>query len=339
MPDISILESINKIDKNQWNNLIKQSSTGSVFHRYEWLKVIENGLQLQPKHILVSENNNPLGVFPHFILNEQKVPFKKLCSLSPGFGGPVIGKGEETILPLMFKEIPHICKGNISLHSMILNNMNYVKFGKFFVRSGYHMSLDGCRFYINLNEPYDEIIKHMDHHKRKELNKIKKTSYSVIEQKITIDLISSFYRDYTNSLEKNNVNPYPLSFFEALSEEMNEHMKIFTAYVNDKTVGSILCLLDSEKKIIHGFFSAIPSDYFQYKPWIMLHEFVLQWGKEHSYQIYDLGETPADYLDSIFKYKQGFGGVIHPILLWEKSYSIIRWNIFKSGRYIYRRLS
>jgi predicted N-acyltransferase len=336
---VSILESIHDADKNQWNNLINQSNVGSIFQKYEWLNVLEKGLQLKPKHILISKDNNPLGIFPHFIINEQKEPFQKLCSVSPGFGGPVIGKGEDAILPLMFQQIPKICKGKIALHTMILNNLNYVKYGKFLFKSGYQMSLDGLRFYINLKNSYDELLSNMDHHKRKEFKKIKKTLYSVIEQKNSIDFISNFYKDYTDSLEKNNVSSYPFIFFETLLKEMKDNVKIFTAIVDDVAIGSVLCILDNEKNVIHGFFSAIPSKYLHLKPWIMLHDFIVQWGKDKSFQFYDLGETPADFLDSIFKYKQGFGGSIHPIMLWEKNYSFIRWNIFKSGRYIYRKLS
>jgi predicted N-acyltransferase len=336
---VSIIDSIAEVGKNPWNNLIKQSTLGSVFHKYEWLKVLQDGLELQAKHILITKDNNPVGIFPHFIISDKKVPFKKLSSIVPGFGGPVIGKDEGIILPLMLKKIPDLCKDSVAVHWIITHDLSYFRYANIFVRDGYQMSHGGCQFHINLKQSYDEIINNMNHHRRKELIKIKKTPFSVYDQKITEETILNFYQDYKTSLEKNNIKAYPTAFFQSLSTEMSDQMKIFTATKNDKPIGSILCIIDKKRQIIHGFFSAITNENFQYKPWVILNDHVIQWGQEHSFQSYDLGETPTDFFDPIFKFKESFGGTLFPLLVWEKSYSLIRWNVFKSARYVYRKFN
>ena len=40
---VEIYDSINDINKNQWNNIVEQSNLGSFFHRYDWIKSIEHG--------------------------------------------------------------------------------------------------------------------------------------------------------------------------------------------------------------------------------------------------------------------------------------------------------
>ena len=64
---VEIIDTISNINKNKWNNLVEQSKLGSFFHRYEWLKAIEDEMGLEPRHIVVTKDEYPIGVFPNFI--------------------------------------------------------------------------------------------------------------------------------------------------------------------------------------------------------------------------------------------------------------------------------
>ena len=79
---LSIIESITDIDINPWNNLVKQSKLGCFFHRYEWQKAIESGLQYKPKHILVEKKGNLIGIFPY---NAFSTSFIESANMSTPF--------------------------------------------------------------------------------------------------------------------------------------------------------------------------------------------------------------------------------------------------------------
>ena len=80
---VEIIDAISNINKNKWNNLVEQSKLGSFFHRYEWLKAIEDELGLEPRHILVTKDENFVGVFSNFIQKIPKAPIRKLFSVEP----------------------------------------------------------------------------------------------------------------------------------------------------------------------------------------------------------------------------------------------------------------
>ena len=78
---VEVHDSILDINKNQWNNLVEQSKLGSFFHRYEWLKAIEDGMGLEPRHIVVTKDESLVGIFPNFIHSIPKIPLRKLFSV------------------------------------------------------------------------------------------------------------------------------------------------------------------------------------------------------------------------------------------------------------------
>ena len=65
--NFEVYDHIDNINKNQWNNLVEQSSLGSFFHRHEWIKSIEDGMELIAKHLIILKNDNLVGIFPNFI--------------------------------------------------------------------------------------------------------------------------------------------------------------------------------------------------------------------------------------------------------------------------------
>lgn len=68
-------------DKDNWNACVGQSSEGNFFHKYEWLKLLEEGLGLKPFHIVVKKGSNIIGGFPNFVCRFRETPLKVLSSM------------------------------------------------------------------------------------------------------------------------------------------------------------------------------------------------------------------------------------------------------------------
>ena len=335
---MKVYDSISGINKNQWNSLVEHSKLGSFFHRYEWLESIENGIGLKAKHIVLLKNDNPISIFPNFIICIKKTPFKRLSSINPGFGGPVITSHEKEASNLMLKNISKICRGSIISHYISTLSFGYVRYGQYFEKEGYQPNLGSCRFIIDLNKNYEDIKSSMGKGKRWALNKISKKDIDIRDENICDETLKNFYEIYKKAMKRVGGNTCPFQFFISLENSASERIKIFTAVVEEKEVGKHLYILDREQSSLHHFFSAIDEPNFKYYPSELIHEYAIKWGIENNYKIYDFGGTDAKFDNGLFKFKEDFGGQVVPTLSWEKGYSKLGWSLFKIGRSLYRKL-
>jgi len=334
---VEVHDHIDSINKNQWNNLIEQSQLGSFFHRYEWLKSIEEGIGLTAKHIVVLKKDNLIGVFPNFKACIIGVPFNQLISITPGFGGPIITGNEKEVFVLMLKMVSKICKKDIISHCITTLNPGYQRYNLFLVKYGYQPNLDYCRFVIDLNRTILDINSKMNKKRRYNLKKAKSNKFEIVDEKIDEDNLKDFFNVYSKVMKKIEGVEYPFQFFISLKNNLQDRIKMFSAKVDRKKVGKHLYFLDKEQSSLHHFFSGVFESDFKYYPSELLHEHALKWGIQNNYKKYDFGGTGSNFNDGLFKFKEEFGGQLVPTLTWEKGYSLIRWNLFKIGRYFYRK--
>jgi len=333
---LEIYDSVKDINKNQWNSLVEQSELGSFFHRYEWLKAIESGIGFEAKHIVILKNLNPIAIFPNFITDIRKTPFKRLNSITPGFGGPLIVADEKEVLDLIFKKISKICKGTIVSHHISTLNLGYIRYGQYFEEKRYRANLSHCRFIIDLKKNYDDIKSNMSSGKRRKLNKIS-IDFEIKDEKINDEILEKFYIGYKKVMKRVGGFSYPFKFFTSLRSEVGDRMKIFNAVVDGKDAGKILCFLDTEQSSLHNFFSAIDESNFIFHSPEFLNEYAIKWGMSNNFKKYDFGSTSSSFDNSLFKFKEEFGGKIIPTLSWEKGYSLVGWNLLKFGKKLYKK--
>jgi len=337
--EVKTFTSIDDLNKNQWNNLVKHTEFSSFFHKYEWLKSIEKGIGKDARHIVVFKNSNPIGFLPNFITKIEKVPFYRLNSTGPGFGGPLVSSNEKESLNLIFDEIKNVCDKNRTLisHQFKVVDLNYIRYGKYLDEKGYNPIPGRCRFIVDLNRDWDTIKENMKKSKRKNLNKALSSDCEIIEEEITKENMEKFHKTYLKAMERVDGDPYPLSFFVELINRLKGRIQLLTAIVDGKDIGKRINILDKEQSSIHAFFVAIESENFKYYPGELLHSYGMKWGIENDYDKYDLGATKADFNSGHFKYKSEFGGQAVPTLMWEKGFSKVKWNLFKIGRYFYKK--
>ncbi|KYK27618.1 hypothetical protein AYK20_02505 [Thermoplasmatales archaeon SG8-52-1] len=334
---VEIYDNINDINKNQWDNIVEQSYLGSFFHRYGWIKSIEEGIGYKGKHLIISKNDNLVGILPNFKTRIIKAPFNQLISITPGFGGPIITGNEKEVLDLMLKSLSKMCRGNIILHCITTLNPGYQRYNNALVKNGYQPNLDYCRFVIDLDRDIKDIILKMDKKRRYNLKKGSDNEFKITDEKFDDTNLKDFFDVYTRVMEKIDGVKYPFNFFISLKKNLHDRIKMFSVKVNGKKVGQHLYFLDKEQSSLHHFFSAVSESDFKYYPSELLHEHGLKWGIQNNYKKYDFGGTGSDFNDGLFKFKEEFGGHLVPTLTWEKSHSLIRWNLFKVGRYFYRK--
>lgn len=339
---VEVFDTITDIDKNQWNSLITHNRLGSIYHRYEWSKAIEDGMDVEPKHILVLKNNNPVGIFPNFIYRHKKTPFKEMFSISPGFGGPIISpRNESEILDLMFEKLSEFFGGTLISHHIRTPDLGYIRYEQYLEKKGYHVELDWCRFKIDLTKNVDYIKSNMNKNKRNNLVQALIKDFLIIDEEINETNLREFYKSYEKVIEKvaRRERAYitPLSFLICLSREMPERMKILKYFWRGEKIGQYLHLLDKEQSSFIALLAGVDESMYEHYPNIIHHWKSINWGIENGYKKYDFGSARSNFNDGVYIFKEEFGAEVTPILRWIKHSLFRKSYVFNMGRYLHSR--
>lgn len=330
------VETIEDVNRNQWNHVVDQAAHSSVFQRYEWIAAIEAGTTNPPAHVVAYKKDNPVGIFPNFVTDIEKTPFKRLRSIEPGFGGPLVTTDEAASLDLMFEEIDAVCGREVITHLFQPIDPASVRYQPRFEADGYRPNVSNCRFVIDLRKGWETIVAEMSSSRRRNIRNGHDEDTDVVDREITRETIDQFYLNYCSVMDRLGETPYPLAFFVALLE-LRDRIKVFSLSVDGDERGMLFYLLDDERSSVHYFFSGVTEDDFAYNASELLHEHAIKWGIENGYETYDLGMTSADFDDGLFKFKAKFGGEVVPVISWEKGCSRVLWPLFRAGRRAYQR--
>ncbi|MFC7157335.1 lipid II:glycine glycyltransferase FemX [Halomarina halobia] len=347
--DVTTYSSIEALNENQWNNLVEQSNQGTVFQRYEWLEIVERTFDHRPQHVVVSKKDNPVAILPVFVRDfdapidaattvTETLGLKEAVSTRPGYGGPIVLSNESECLDLLLDELEATCGRNVLYHLIRTNDLNYLRYGKHLQKRGYEPITLNCRFVIDLEQSWEEIRSNMDKERRKALRDAHENEYRVESTPLGEADLDRTYDAYVRNMDRIDGFVFPRPFFDLLTERMGDRLQVFTAVVDGIEVGRYVHFLDDERSAVHHYFTAIPDESkFKYYPSELLHEHAIKWAKSQGYAHYDFGGTGTDYTDSVFRFKQKYGGDLVPTLQWQKGLSKPGWNLYKFGRSMFVR--
>jgi predicted N-acyltransferase len=333
-----IISTITSANKSTWNEFIVRSPFTSIYYRYEFLQAVEEGTHYEPRHIVATKDDNIIGVFPNFIQPIPHLPFKILFSMDPGFGGPLINKNENQAMPLMIDQIKNICKRTILAHYIQTQHPGFIRYHHFLLQQGYRLNIRYSNDIIPLKDrTYTDIKKQYYSGRIHELNKMKNKNLRTIDEQVTTDSLTTFYKEYIQTMHRVGGTPYPLQLLLSINKYLPNRLKLITVSLNEENIGKHLYLIDKERNMLIVWLIAIKPEYHQYYPSTLIHDFMIQWALQNTFYTYDLGYTLADFQDTLFQYKEQFGVTTTPILTWEKSYSAIPINLIKIGGKLYKK--
>lgn len=358
--DTTVHDSVTAVDSNQWNNLVEQSSLGTVFHRHEWLRAIEAGLDRPAHHAVVTKGSNPVAILPTVMTDlalpdaadtpaesipggeaafeavSGLVPSKRLVSLHPGYGGPVIASDPIDCLDALLDAVETAADGTAIAHKLRTGTLAQTRYGKYLTGRGYEPTVVSCRFVLDLTVGWDRIEANMHRTRRNGLPG-DDTDLVVRREAFAGDTVARTHRAYVRNLMRTDGTPYPYGFFEALSEHMGHRIEVFTAVRDGTVLGRYVCLVDAEQSTLRYQFSAIPDDSaYEHDVSEALHAAAIRWAIDAGYDAYDFGATGADFTDGLFQYKEQYGADVRPILQWDRGLSPVAWTAVKLGRRLYR---
>ena len=335
--------SVADVNENQWDNVVCHSERGTLFHEYDWIRAVEEGFDSRPHHVVVEKGGNPVAIAPNFARElplpdgvadrlPTRAPLKMLSSSYPGFGGPVVNSDERDSLDLLFDELESSVGSDVVFHRLRTYDLSYVRYGQYLQSRGYEPTYDTCLFFIDLADGWETIRENMDKERRKDLREAHEQEYRV-EIEPLADAFDATYEAYVENMERVDGTVHPRPFLEAVADRLGDRVLVFTAYVDGADVGRYVHLLDEQASVLHHWLSAIPdTDCYRCHPSELLHERAIKWGIERDYDEYGFGKTGAHFDNTVFGFKQKYGGCAVPMFSMEKGYSSLAWPLYRFGR-------
>lgn len=343
----AVLTSIRAAEENQWNNLVTQAERGSLFHRYEWLAAVEDGLDSEPRHAIVRNDGNPVAVLPIFTSAIQlphdaadtaasALDVSVLTSGEPGYGGPVVASDERENLDRLLDAVDATSDPRTLYHRISTHDLGHIRYGQLLAARGYEPTMDLATFVIDLADDWDTILDNMDKERRRDVRNAHDQPYRVDVDPLGDDLERT-HEMYAANIDRVGGNLLPQSFFEALSDHVADRVRVFTAVVDGDTVGKYVYLLDTERSVLHHWLSAIPDrDCYDAHPSELMHARAIQWGIERGFDQYSFDTAGSCFDNSVFRFKAKYGGRAVPVLRWERGTNRLAWPLFKFARSKYR---
>lgn len=339
----SVLTSIHDANENQWNNLVTHAEHGTLFHRYEWLAAVEDGLGYEPCHVLVTEDSNPVAVLPNFIsalsvpdgLADSVVSALDLTVIESGplgHGGPVIAAAERENVDKLFDALDATASYRLLCHRISTYDLEQIRYGQYLQTRGYEPQSISAGFFLNLTNSWDDLLADMAKSRRKDVRQAHEQDYRVEIDPLGTDLAIT-YDMYEKNMARVDGSRVPYTFLEDLRDSLTDRVRVFSAYVDDELVGKYVYLLDTENSTLHHWLSAIPDrDCYDSYPSELMHSRAIRWGGEREFEQYSFGSAGSYFDNSVFRFKHQYGARAVPILHWERGETRLMYSLFKLGR-------
>lgn len=342
---VSVLDSIHECNENQWNNLVTQAEQGTLFHRYEWLAAVEEGLELQPRHLVLNKADNPVAVMPNFVseLTAPIGPVDRLASALGvsvmrsgwiGHGGPIIASDERENADRLFDALMDTVGSRLVYRRISTYDLGQIRYGQYLRSRGYEPRLNTATFFIDLTDGWDTILSNMDRSRRRDVRRAHGREHSVEIDPLGADL-SLTYEMYEKNIERVGGDLLDLSLFKHLRDELADRVRVFTARVDGDIVGRYVYLLDTEKSTLYHWLSAIPDEEcHDSSPSELMHARAIKWGIERGFDNYCFAGASSHFENSVFRFKSRYGAQASPVLRWEKGENPLMWPLFKFSRWM-----
>jgi hypothetical protein len=329
-------DTIESVDRNQWNNVVEQAELGQVYHRYEWLRAMEDGTDYEPRHLVASKSGNPVGVFPIFLREGDKLPVRHLYPPKPGSAGPIATTDTEEVMESFLNAVPEIGDRTVVSNKVHTAQSRFSRYNEIFRENGYEPKFDYCDFLLDITDDWETILAEMHSSRRRAVRSGHEQDFEVVDEEITEESMSAFFDSFSSVMDRVDGDEHSREFFLELTE-MDDRLKLLTLRVDGGERGTILLTLDEEQSTLNYELSGITEEDFEYHPSELLHEYAIKWGQENGYETYNFGGTTGDFRDGVFRFKEKFGARPVPALSWERGCSPVVWPVYKFARGMYQR--
>lgn len=354
-------------DKEQWNNVVKESLNGTFYHTWEWNEVIEKGLNSESLSVAVEdeEKNKLIGIFPFFIRNlfeDYRInkyfpgisnnfqigcsPHHKLYS----FGGPCVLSSvtnSEEIYKLMFGFVNTYSKKKKSVTDHLIYPYHNC-LDSALIQNGYIKTGTKKTAIIHIDKDLKEVCKGFKKQFSKDIRRAARNGVIVYESQNYKEDIDLYYNQFQkllldriiertgNSYRRVSYALVPYSYFEKLRDILfpEKMARLFFAEYNGVKVGALINFYYKDT-IYLGHTSVLRGEYNDLNAYKLLIWHSIVDGKKNGFKNLDLTGLHPNELHGQYRFKMGFNGQVKEIGVYNKSY---RYNEIKHAKAIINEL-
>ncbi len=295
------ITNLNKSSEKTWDDLVRSSSYGTIFHTIAWLRIAERHSNAEFLPLMFYKGNQLVAIYPIFI---QKQGTIKLALSPPSrsymlYLGPVIADFDtmkqdkkETIFIEIQQELDKYIFETKGCKYIRIKSSPGLYDSRPLIWSGYSV-VPNYTYRINLSKGLENIWENLDLRLRRKIKK-------AIKEDITVgsgdwDDIEFIHRSlYNRYLEQGFQPKNYLKYLQDLFDCFYpDNLKVFIAeYKGEKCGGEIvLCY----KEVVYSWVGAPKSSLVGLSPNDLVHWEAIKWASEHNFKIFDMmdsGDNP-----------------------------------------------
>jgi len=307
--ELKIIENIND---TEWDTLISQFETKSLFHQFAWLNFLQKTQKAKIIKFQIYDDDKIIGYFVGML--EQRGPFKIFSSPRPGcnteYLGPIINKNFEQ--QKFLKSLEKWCRLNkidlLEISNPYLNNEIMEK-NKFKCRQG-------LTYIVNLSRDINKMWLNLDKKScRYAIHKAEKNGLTV-EDTSDPQIIDKYYEQLKEIFGKQKLAPtYPRERVATLFHLLKDKRLLYSLWVKYENKIIATGLFPHDSQVVYFWGGASWLRYQHLCPNDLLHWTLIKIATEDGLKYYDMGGAGS--------FKPKFGGVAAVTYHWYKSYNFI----------------
>lgn len=299
----------NPQDNKLWNNVVESSPHGTIFHRWEWLKLAEVQSKTKFLPVMIFQGSNLLALYPVFIQKKGPIylafsppPHTYMLYLGPilvGYEGMKQDKKENLFLKVQ-KEFDKLIFSELNCKYARIRTAPGLFDSRPLLWSGYRVE-PYYTYAIDLTKGIDAVWGDFDRKLRVDINKAYREKVFIKEgnrEDLSFILSLLSRRFIQQGYKPLDYLPYLDGLYGTFQ---NHHMKIFLGCQGGDILSGLIALFDKDRVYL---WTGIPKNKSGGVPVNDLIQWeVIKWAAEHGYRWYEEMDSGDDRRLTQFKSK------------------------------------
>lgn len=331
-----VIDDINNIDLQQWDDFVKNHPKGSVFQTAQMYRCYEQTPRQTPFIFAAYHNADLVGILLAVVIQEKgflKKNFSMRCIIQ---SGPLAKDDDERILKALMETYEQSV-GHHVIYTQIRNQFDQLSHCDLFRQAGFvyepHLN------YLITLDGEANIWSRIGKGRIKQIKKSQKTGLQVTAYKqdeLTPELLLAGYDAIKDVYQRANL---PLVDFSQMRAANNEGLLVmFVVRTQEGELAGCRFAL-SFGQTLFGWYAGSYSCYYQLYPNDILIWETLRWADSNGYNVFDYGGAgnPNEPY-GVRAFKSQMGGKLVDFGRYEKIHHPVKMFIAKHGYTLYRKL-
>lgn len=300
---------VDNLPEDKWRDYVYQHPASNIFHTPEMYQVFAHTKGHKPMLWAATDNDQILALFQPIKITLKDGVFRYLTTRAVSYGSVLYTptpEGRNALQELLKTYTQQVDSAVIFTE---LRNLSDLEATQPILAECEFIYEDHLDYLVNLNLTPEEVFENIGKRTRKNIRRGLRKAEVIIEEVHTSDQLLVLYELLQKTYAAAHVPLADWSLFKAAFDVLHPQnmAKFLLARVEDNYAACSVELV--YKDTIYGWYGGMDRDYSSYIPNELMIWYILEWGAENSYRIYDFGGAgKPDEEYPVRDFKAKFGG-------------------------------